>query len=236
MTASAGKIRIMSTDLGDHDLISDAALVLDHAHRSASGFLESWADVRKHRNAKAGTSTDREQDLARAALIFAAAGLDSVLKQLMRDTLPDLIRRDEAVRKELEKFIDRRSQSSAPKKGSSFLAQVLATENRLDHIIDAYIEDLVGSSLQSVEELSKATAALGLSTRNKEIAIDRAVLKPIFAKRNVMIHELDIALDSSNRNRNSRTKTDMAKDANALLELAEQCVRAVGDRLTQLGL
>jgi hypothetical protein len=53
----------------------DAHSVLVRTIDSADSFFEAFAGVRKARKAN-GTPTDHEQDLLRAALLFAAAGLE----------------------------------------------------------------------------------------------------------------------------------------------------------------
>jgi len=52
-------------------------------------------------------TTDEEQDLLRAMLVMAAAGLDSMTKQLIRDALPQVVHRTGAAREGLEKFLAR---------------------------------------------------------------------------------------------------------------------------------
>ena len=79
-------------------------LILSHAHETAAALLAAF---RKVKSPRAGATTDEEQDLLRAMLVFACAGLDSMLKQLIRDTLPDISAWDEIARGELLKFVER---------------------------------------------------------------------------------------------------------------------------------
>ena len=101
------KIRKLSDAKTEADLASKARTILKHAHESADGFLDSFGAVRQHRGAAQGATRDDEQDLLRACLVFAAAGLDSTLKQLIRDTLPTLVRNDPDVKEGLETFVGR---------------------------------------------------------------------------------------------------------------------------------
>jgi hypothetical protein len=75
-------------------------------------------------------TTDEEQDLLRAMLVMAAAGLDSMLKQLIRDCMPSLVKANPQVREGLEKFVARsiRGEADAPEPlaGARFLGRVLA--------------------------------------------------------------------------------------------------------------
>lgn len=226
-------IRVMSEATVEPIAASKARTILRHAHESAEGFLESFAAVRRDRGAATGTSKDEEQDLTRACLVFAAAGLDSMLKQLIRDALPELVRCDDGVREGLQSFISKQLRGSLDggesKSGRDFLARILTSESQLDALIEEYIVDLTGSSLQSAEELSRAASALGLNPNL--VGIDKGRLKPIFAVRNRIIHELDVNLDAPTRNRESRKRDSMARDANALLEVGEKILRAVETKL-----
>lgn len=61
---------------------SNAYTILCNSHDTASSFLETFEAVRSARNAR-GAPTDEEQDLLRACVVFAGAGLDSMVKQLV---------------------------------------------------------------------------------------------------------------------------------------------------------
>ena len=71
------------------DTVYLAALILMHTHNTAKSFLDIFEKIRT--KAK-GASTHEQQDLLRAMLLFASAGLDSMVKQLVRDVLPIIIR------------------------------------------------------------------------------------------------------------------------------------------------
>src|SRR6266404_4087612 len=81
--------------------------VLERACDATEAFIGAFATVRKARNAK-GTATDHEQDLMRAALIFAAAGLDSLVKQLVRDTLQTIISKNKGAHAQFTDYVTSR--------------------------------------------------------------------------------------------------------------------------------
>ena len=83
-----------------------ARKVLAQARDSVKGFLKAFDTVRRARNAK-GNPTDEEQDLLRASLVFAAAGLDSVAKELIKGSIRTLAGSDSDVQRELETFVRR---------------------------------------------------------------------------------------------------------------------------------
>ena len=138
-----------------------AAVILERTHDSADALLKAYDLARTQRGKPRGISTDDEQDLLRAMLVMATAGLDSMLKQLIRDTLPDLVRYDDRVREGFEKFIAR-SLREGPESaaGVKFLARVLAAPSYQEQAIEEYIADLAGGSLQSARN---SIASLRLS-------------------------------------------------------------------------
>jgi hypothetical protein len=75
--------------------------------RTCESFLNSFVQVRKDRNAQ-GTPTDTEQDLLRAMLVFACSGLDSMIKQLIKDALSKVIDQNEGAEVFFRSFIERK--------------------------------------------------------------------------------------------------------------------------------
>jgi hypothetical protein len=213
--------------------LSKAVTILQYAHDSATALLEAFSKVREVRKAGQGRPTDEEQDLLRAMLVIGAAGLDSMLKQVIRDALPTLIRADQAVADGLQKFVERQLRGESDEievlQAPRFLAKLLVSESLRDALIEQYILSLTGSSLQSVEELLRACSALGVSQQTAGIKPD--VLRPIFTIRNRIIHELDVDFGKQIRNRFPRSRKDMTGNTNALLQVGENVLRGVSTRL-----
>jgi hypothetical protein len=211
-----------------------AHTVLDQTRDSVKGFLGAFEKLRQSRSAR-GNSTDQEQDLLRAALVFAAAGLDSVAKELIKSCIRALAACDSDVQVELETFVYRklRGESGEPEAlgGARFLAQVLIAKSPQERLIDLYVLELTGSSLQSAEQLMRAAKALGLQPNT--IGVDLKELKPIFAARNKIIHELDVNLGvtPARRNQNSRRRRDMEAWGMKLLDIGAKLISGVDQKL-----
>jgi hypothetical protein len=210
---------------------SKAAVILERTHYSADALLKAFELAQNQRGKPRGMTTDDEQDLLRAMLVMAAAGLDSMLKQLIRDAMPALVKASSAVREGLEKFVTRSIRGDAdvgePLSGAKFLARVLAAESQQRQVIEEYIRELTGASLQSASELAKAGQALGVTS----VKVDVPAFKAIFDVRNKIIHELDINLDGDRRKRNVRGRDPMMKDTNSLLDIGERILGAVDKQL-----
>ncbi len=213
-----------------------ARKVLKQAQLSVKGFYQSLDAIRSARNAT-GNLTNQEQDLLRASVVFAAAGLDAVVKELIREAIRALAEHEPDVQKELETFVQRQLRGDSDEAdatvGRKFLASILVSNSPQKRLIDEYILELTGSSLQSVSQLHKAAKALGLAAADVGIRNDE--LRPIFDARNKMIHELDVNLDktAARRNQNSRTTDSMKNWSDKLLFVAEELVKGVEKKLSK---
>ena len=88
--------------------LKNASIVFQYTSDSVNNFYRVYQESRI---GSKGSTTHEQQDLLRAMLVFACSGLDSVVKQLIKDSLPKVIERDlrnEGARKEFQKFVERR--------------------------------------------------------------------------------------------------------------------------------
>ena len=216
-------------DKPDSDALGSSHTILVGAHDSASSFLHLFEEIRKTRKAK-GTPTDQEQDLLRAMLVFASAGLDSMLKQLVRDSLELVIERSEGAQLQFKSFVEKRllRQGSLDPK---FLSEVLVETNPRDMLMEYLIEDLTSRSLQSKEQIFRTASYFDLPSKN--LTADATQLEKIFAARNEMSHEMDVDLAQRNRNRRPRRKKQMIEYTSIILQLADNILEEVDKKLAQ---
>ena len=214
---------------------NNAALILKYAHDSTAALLKAFELTRKTRGRPRGMTTDEEQDLLRAMLAMAAAGMDAVTKQLIADALPELIGKDAEVRGGLETFVSRQIRGEGEiaevAGGRKFLARVLAASSQQAQVIEDYVLELVRGSLQSAGELTRVARALGVEQRS--LGVDMRTLDAIFEIRNKIVHELDINLDADRRKRNIRGVTDMISYSEALIRVSENIIAAVDAKLAR---
>ena len=201
---------------------SRAQVTLAHAVQTSTRFLGLFDQTR--RGAR-GTTTDEQQDLLRSMFVFAMAGLDATVKQLIRDALPVLVLVSEQAEQRLEDFAAKRLEGGRGMIDSQFLVRLLRATNAHDALVTEFVADLTSSSMQSVPQLLNACAALGIEDR--ELLRDIRDLKTAFGVRNSIIHEMDVNLDALNRNRTSRTKAMMVRESNRVLSTAHRLVEAV---------
>ena len=206
-----------------------ACQIVEYAHESADSLHEAFVGLKAGRK---GPATDEEQDVLRAMLVFAAAGLDSSLKNLFKSCLQQLILQDIKVKEAFEKFIQRElSKGSAEQPlNTKLLAQALVEPLPIFHLGERYVYELTGSSLQSADQIFSASAALGIDPA-KQAKLKKTRLDEIFKARNKIIHEFDIDFSGARRNRVQRSMTTMVEMTNDLLEVSERFVELVRKKL-----
>jgi hypothetical protein len=213
--------------------LSKAASIYEYTHTSASSLLAAFDDAKSKRGNPRGILTDQEQDILRAALVMSCAGLDAALKQSIRDCLEQLLEKNKQVREGFEKFIKKRISGEGDvlglATGAKFLGLVLAEREPRKRLIEEYIKELTGESLQSTEEIMRTSAALGLEP--KELDLDIVRLKGIFLIRNKIIHELDIDLNATKRKRKVRSQADLLENSDYVLSVTKSIVESLDKKL-----
>ena len=205
----------------------NAYTLLCNAHDTSSSFLEIFNTTRKARNAK-GASTDKDQDLLRAMLTFACAGLDSLVKQLIKDALPDVINCNKAAETTFRRDIERRIRRGE-EIDHRLLADVLTQKRPRDRLIEILVSDLTSQSLQSKDQLLKVGSFFDIQSNS--ITNDPNDLARIFTARNQIVHEMDIDFSPTNRNRRSRTKWKMVDDTNKIFKVSKIFLEEVDHKL-----
>lgn len=211
----------------------ERAIVAINKSQSIVTSLHSiYIDLQSKRKTRKGL-TEKESDILRAMLVFSASGLDSVVKQLIRDTLLEITRKNDDVQKQLEKFIENKLKAK-DNEGSDIvniknLANVLATPSPFERILRIEEKELTSGSLQSRDELLRIATIFAIEP--KEICTDLEKLKEAFDIRNQIIHEMDIDFESSSNKRRPRNHKRMCFYSNLLLEVGSKFIKAVKNKL-----
>jgi hypothetical protein len=178
------------------------------AYDSVNGLLETLDTLREIRkNAQGdirGRMPENEADLLRAAVVFTGAGLDATLKQLVRDTLPQLLESSSQAHDKFESFAADRL-GTGEIADAKMIARYLTSSDPRGRLIEDYIYNLTGSSLQSAEEVQLAAGALGID--DGELRKRISALRPLFVMRNEISHELDLQRLEKQGDRSRRTRS-----------------------------
>lgn len=184
---------------------------LDSAYDSVASLIEeTYPALRAQRPAGRGRLTHAEHDLFRAAVVFAGAGVDSVLKQALRSCVPIQVERSDLARTKYIDFVVSHIQDGDGLDARQ-LAKLLVTAHPEQSLRDAYIESLTGSSLQSQNQVTASLAALGLQDQ-RQLFKDSQSLNALFKARNQIAHEMDMTTAGAT-GRGSRTRHERTVEA-----------------------
>jgi hypothetical protein len=207
---------------------------LGSAYDSVEAILTVLSGLREERKTVTGDIRGRltapEEDLLRAGIVFAGAGLDAALKQLIRDTLPSLLETNTQAHDKFETFaIGRLGVGEIA--DTRALARYLTSSDPRARLIEDYVYELTGSSLQSAEEVQKTAGALGIE--DAELRKRITGLKKLFIARNQISHELDLQRPEHPGDRQRRTRgLPSTKDlCHEGLEVGQLIINAVGQIL-----
>lgn len=216
-----------------HRSVARAQQYLLSAWKSASEALTAMQTLREKRRREGGLkpggrTSDQDQDLLRAMLVFSCAGVDAAIKALIEDALAELADFNEHVQKKLDQFGERYLADAGGVSVKS-LAKVLGhADSPRDALIQQFIDDLTGGSLQSADQLQTVCGALGLN--DAELRKDVDALADVFRARNQIIHELDLTAEGwfARRQRAMKAMVTMANDA---LVVSQQVLNLVSEAL-----
>ena len=230
--AQKGFYTLSLTPEKDGDLFYPEYSILVKTIESVNNFYDLY---KVGRRGASGPSTHEQQDLYRAMLVFACAGLDVFVKKLVKEKLPELIPVDQEVEK---KFVEYAQKGLRDEKVlSSTLALALVSSVPRTVFLNEYIKSMTDDSLQSVEALCTVSRASGLDTKKifNKTRIDS--LREAFTVRNEIIHEMDINTDSKtsgrttgHRTRRQRVSTAMEKHTQSILDLGQELLTAYKDK------
>jgi len=205
---------------------SRAHHILKTTHRTCESFLASFDQVRNDRKAQ-GAPTDLEQDLLRAMLVFACSGLDSMVKQVIRDALTQVIDKNEGAELQFKAFVKKKL-ANDPKVSAEFVAMSMTSKRPRERTLSWFIDELSNDSLQSKDQIFQIAAIFDIPSN--QVHKSPNVLSEVFKVRNRIIHELDIDFSGTNRKRVARRKDDMVKNVEIILQTADAILSEVDKR------
>lgn len=234
-------------DWVDCPVTTQSQRFLDAAVQSVESALDAFNLVRDQRrnasgNLPTGRLTDAEEDLLRSAVMFAGAGIDSTLKQLIRDTALSITSAHAGADKKLHdfatNFLSEGEIGVNPKRLASVL---LAGELALprEALIAEYERALTGESLQSAQQVDGVCGALAVNDKDlRKRLTEGKLLDQMFRARNEMVHELDLRRDRTPgpgvRMKRSRKIGEVEKWVTEALSVAQEILNEVGDFLNAL--
>lgn len=201
----------------------------DKSFKILEGTLDScnsFMDLYEEKKLKKSDAPEL-QDLLRAMLLFACAGLDSVVKQLVKDALSTVIDNHEGARQYLSSFVERKLKKEPI--DLTFLSQALTSINSLKHLSNSMVLDITSGSLQSKDELYKVGACFDIPTDN--LISDDKKLKEAFDVRNSISHEMDVDFMQPQGHQKKREPKEMKEYTELIISVAGKFISEVDKKL-----
>ncbi|MBB3662610.1 hypothetical protein FB384_001514 [Prauserella sediminis] len=199
---------------------------LKATHKAVSGLFDTLHVLRQKAAIEGdprGRLSEDQLDQVRAAIVFTSAGLDACLRRLLRDALPTLIR---AGGQADGKFKGDLVQNRLKGELSKATKEAITDPDPRTRLIELYVLDLTGASLQSPKDLMRVRDGLGLKV---ESLADSHLeeLADFFVARNHISHELDLIDPSGSGRRNRRHRDLMAvgKQCDQIIHVVQDFLR-----------
>lgn len=172
-------------------------------------------------------SENEKSDLLRAVLLFSCSGVDAVMKQLIRDTLGNIIDVDEGAYSNFKDFIEKKIKNGDEKSNSKILAEIFTRDIKpKETLIEILKNELTSNSLQSAEELARVASFFNIETMNIN------EIKEVFFARNQITHEMDVIMDEDELNRRQRSEKNIIKLSNTIIKVAEHYINSINEKLS----
>jgi hypothetical protein len=207
-----------------HDKAHNAYSILCSTHETVTSLYNIYKTLINQKDQD--KITEQEQDLLRAILIFATSGIDSMIKQLIRDSLPLIIQNDAGAANIFSSFIEKEI-SKKDELNIRLLTSALICGTPKDHFIEYMIRNLTSNSLQSKDELLKIASYFNIPSI--VLTKDINLLKEIFDVRNQIAHEMDF--DYRIQGRRRREESVMISYTNEILRISQVFLHEVDKKL-----
>ncbi|WP_197285847.1 hypothetical protein [Nocardiopsis sp. NRRL B-16309] len=178
-----------------------------------------------------GSISEKHRDLARAAIVFTAAGVDACLRTLLRDALETLLREEGSAHSAFKGYVFKRDGRFDGDLDKDVKDAIAAIDPRAE-LIALYVEDLTKGSIQGSTQLGRCRKALGIDSG---ALTDEELEKhdDFFCVRNQVAHELDL-IDPSGKGSRGRQRRDVAvvgRQCDEALLLVHEFIKATARKV-----
>lgn len=179
-----------------------------------------------------GRLSDADQDVLRAVVAFAGAGLDAALKQLIRDAIRSLISTNANSYEQFTGFVDIHLANGESINRKRLREILLDARGAPSALLEAYERELTGDSLQSAAQVARVCQVLGVDEPEiRKRLRNGGLLDQMFRARNTIIHELDLKPDELT-GRTPRTRQSVDGFAREALSVTQAIINDVAKQLT----
>jgi hypothetical protein len=201
-------------------------------HQSVGELFKTLNELRRKGKDPRGAVPEATKDLARAAIVFTAAGVDSCLRTLLHDALETLLAVDGPAHGAFTGYLYKSRLAGSLSEATK---AAVTSVNPRAALIDLYVQDLTGTSVQGCGDLSRVRDALGLRGANLEKAV-LELYEPFFVARHQVVHELDLVDPSGkgSRGRRPRDLVEVGRQCNDALLMLAGFIKAAAEAVKKI--
>jgi hypothetical protein len=204
--------------------------ILECAFDAASSLLTVFDQSEDY-----GTS-EAKNFYIKALLVFSTAGLDSMIKHLIRNVLHDLVDTTDDTKKEMLDFVHQKLLNE-----KKIISETLINKSQRTFLAEQFIAHLTDGSLLSKNELLKVLKVLGIKTEKpdqigilkKETGSNKCTIDRIFEVRNQIVHDLDIDFSVPGQRLRIRNRNEIINWTNFIFEKSELILYTVALSIRQ---
>ncbi len=175
----------------------------------------------------------QKQDLLRAIILFSCSGIDSIVKQLVNDTLDYVIEHDEGAFNQFKNYTEKKLiLKNEAGINSKLFAELFTCGNPKQTLIDVLKKDLTSNSLQSADELLKVGSVFNIETANLVNGKDEhEKLRKVFIVRNQITHEMDVDMTALDFKMRDRTYDEIKDYSEFIISFIEKFIELISEKL-----
>lgn len=176
---------------------------------------------------------NQKQDLLRAIILFSCSGIDSIVKQLVNDTLDYVIEHDEGAFNQFKNYTEKKLiLKNEAGINSKLFAELFTCGNPKRTLIDVLKKDLTSNSLQSADELLKVGSFFNIGTANLVNGKEKhEKLRRVFIVRNQITHEMDVDMTALDFKMRDRTYEEINDYSEFIINFIEKFIELISEKL-----
>lgn len=210
----------------DSKILNNSYNLLINTHKVCNDFIKLY-DLIKIQNITEKDSIEVSiLDLYRSALLFASSGLDSLVKQLVRDCLADVIKNNIGAEERFRVYVEKKL-SRNDNQNMKTISRALVSQDPRSYFLDELIYEITDKSLQSNDELLNVASYFDIPS--PILVDDFQKLKKAFTIRNQIAHEMDF--DHKTNKRRKRTTSELFESTDYIFQISEKFLTEVDNKL-----
>ena len=199
--------------------------------KKANAIIKSIEDTKNSffSNLPNEANSQNKQNILRSTLVLTCSGIDALIKCLIHDTLDIVVEHDEGAQEQLKNYIKEKIKKD--RDDAKFLSELFISKDPRKKSLQILKMELTHNSLQSAEEIFRIASFFNIETKELEVSISD--LKEIFSARNVITHQFDFNMNTSDLTQNIHDSNQIDNYCSLVIQLGKAFVKCVESKIKQ---